>query len=243
MRRSREYLSMPIISVSEGQQIGTVRGLIINPKSMEVAALLVDQKGFFKEQRVIPYTKVKSVGDHAITVDRISNAEKVINLPEIVSLLKDKVALINTKVITETGKVLGVVEEFYIDTKIGKIISLEVANNFLTGLFKGRARLDHCDLITMGKDVIIAAAGAEERLSPADTGISETLKTVVDSTTNLWYSSLQRTKDLSKHLAKGKNHIELPPTDTFPSKAEIVQPESGSEDNTEAKTDDVANEH
>ncbi len=234
---------MPIISVSEGQQIGTVRGLIINPKSMEVAALLVDQKGFFKEQRVIPYTKVKSVGDHAITVDRINNAEKVINLPEIVSLLKDKVALINTKVITETGKVLGVVEEFYIEPKTGKVISLEVANNFLTGLFKGRARLDQNDLVTMGKDVIIATAGAQERLAPADTGISETLKSVVDSTTNLWYSSLHRTRELSKHLARGKNQIELPPSEPIQSRIEIAPPEPEPEENPEARADNIANGH
>lgn len=209
MKKSRHFLSMPIISLTEGQKIGSVRGLVVNPRKMEVSALLVDQKGFFKEQRVIPYTKVNSVGDNAITVDRSNNAEKVVNLPEIVSLIKDKVSLIGSKVITEKGRVLGVVEEFYVDTETGKVLSLEITGSFLQGLFKGRARLDIDDLVTMGKDVVIASGGAEDRLMAIDTGITETLKSVVDSTSNLWNSSVQRTKDLKINLAKGKNRIEL----------------------------------
>jgi len=211
MKKSHEYLSMPIISVSEGQQIGSVRGLIVNSKSMEIAALLVDQKGFFKDQRVIPYAKVRSVGDNAITVDRISNAEKATSLPDIVSMLKDKVSLIGTKVVTESGKVLGSVEEFYLDPSTGSIVSLEIASNFLTGLFKGRARVNRQDLITMGKDVIIAVSGTEERLSAVETGVSETLKNVKDSTAHIFYSSLQRTKELSKHISKGKEQVDSPP--------------------------------
>ncbi len=203
---------MPIISVKEGQQIGSVRGLIINPTNLEVAALLVDQKGLFKEQRVIPYSKVISVGDQAITIDKIASAEKVVNLPETISLVKDRIPIINAKVITENGKALGIVEEFDIDTTTGKIIGIEIASNFVSGLFKGRGFLASCHLVTMGKDVIIAVGGAEDSLTPVETGISETLKNVMDSTSTLWSSSLQKTKDISKHLARGKDRIELTPT-------------------------------
>lgn len=230
-------MSMPIISVTEGQQVGSVGGLVINPQTMEVAALVVEQKGFFKEQRVIPYVRIKSVGDNAITIDRISNAEKAANLPETVTLLKDKIPIINTKVITESGKVLGIVEEFYIDTTSGKITLLEIANNFLTGLFKGRARLNRHDLITMGKDVIIACSGAEDRLIPVDTGISETLKTMVDSTSNLWYSSVQRTKELSKHLSKSKERIELTPSKIAQYTPEQQEQEETSSDKIEESID------
>jgi uncharacterized protein YrrD len=211
LKKSKRYLSMPIVSVSEGQQIGLVKGLVLNPQKMEVSALIVEQKGFFKDQRVIPYSKVKSVGDHAITIDRVNNAEKIISLPEIVTLMKDKLSPIGTKVVTEGGKVLGIVDEFYIDPSSGKIVALEIAGSFLTGLFKGRALLYSQDLVTLGKDVIITALDAEERLSPIDTGISETLKSVLDSTSNLWDSTIQHTKDLSKNLAKKKERIELSP--------------------------------
>ncbi len=211
MKKSKNFLSMPIISVSEGQQIGIVKGLVVNPQKMQVSALLVDQKGFFKDQRVIPYSKVKSVGDHAITIDKTNNAEKAVNLPEIVGLIKEKVSPIGTKVVTESGKGLGSVEEFYIDPSTGKIIALEIAGSFLTGLFKGRALLQSEDLVTIGKDVIITALGAEDRITPVETGISETLKSVLDSTANLWDSTLQHTKELSKSLGKKRDRIELTP--------------------------------
>lgn len=90
MLPSKKILSLPIISLKEGQQIGFVRNIVIDPKAKAVAALMVDPKGFFKEQRIIPYNRVVSIGENVITVSTENQAEKATNLPDILELLKEK---------------------------------------------------------------------------------------------------------------------------------------------------------
>lgn len=223
MKKSREYSSMPIISLSEGQQIGTVRSLVLNHHAMEVAALLIEQKGFFKDQRVIPYSRVRSVGDNAITVDKADTAEKATSLPEIITMIKERFDIHNTKVITESGKVLGLVEEFYVDPVTGAIVCLDISASFLSVLFKGSSRIMRKDLVTLGKDVIIAASKSEDRLIAVETTLAGTLKSVKDSTAQFFNSSIEKTKDLGKHFNKDKALLKFnkfTPTETIDSSSE-----------------------
>ena len=85
---------MPVISLAEGQQIGIVKALVINPLLKSITALMVEQKGWFKEQKYIPYSKVRSVGNDVLTIEYKSSLDKTVGLPEIMDLLKNKVDII-----------------------------------------------------------------------------------------------------------------------------------------------------
>jgi uncharacterized protein YrrD len=173
---SKKFLSLPIISLKEGQQIGFVRNLVIDPKAKAVAALIVDPKGFFKEQRIIPFNRVVSIGENAITVSTESQVEKATNLPDILELLKEKAAIVGIKVITANGRTLGVTEEFYIDPEDGTIASLDISDGKIEGLFNGKARLQANDILTIGTDVVVVAKDCEERLEVFNNGINENVK-------------------------------------------------------------------
>lgn len=179
MLPSKKFLSLPIISLKEGEQIGFVRNLVIDPKNRAVAALIVDPRGFFKEQRIIPFTKVVNIGENAITLSSQGHVEKAANLPEILELLKEKTAIIGIKVITTNGKNIGFVEEFYINPENGSIASLEISSGKIEGLFNGRARLNANEILTIGSDVIVVAKDCEERLELLTKGINENVKTLV----------------------------------------------------------------
>ena len=81
VKASRKYLSLPIISLQEGQQIGYVKSLILDAGTKSLAAIVVDPKGLFKDQRIIPYSKVVSVGDDAITIDKEAPRGKDLKSP------------------------------------------------------------------------------------------------------------------------------------------------------------------
>ncbi|HBI27104.1 MAG TPA: photosystem reaction center subunit H, partial [Peptococcaceae bacterium] len=55
MRKSRQFISLPVVTLEEGKEIGHVRSLVVNPLSGEVAALLIQRGHIFPEQKVIPY--------------------------------------------------------------------------------------------------------------------------------------------------------------------------------------------
>lgn len=183
MKASRKFLSLPIISLREGQHIGYVKSLVFNPQTKSLAAIIVD-KGLFKDQRVIPYNKVVSVGEDAITIDKCAYVEKSTNIPEILDLIKNKLNIIGTKVITESGKTLGVAEEYYINPEDGKMTHIEISGGKIEGFLKGKTQLKAENLITIGQDIIVALKGSEITLTISDKGINDALKTILHSTGN-----------------------------------------------------------
>jgi Uncharacterized protein conserved in bacteria len=151
MRKSKQFVSLPVISLAEGQQIGAIKGLVVNPVQKAVSALLIEQKGWFKEQKYIPFSKVRSIGEDALTIDRRSNAEKGASIPEIVELLKDKAEITGAKLITENGTALGYVDEYYVDLQSGDIVGLEFSGGSLSSWMRGSAFLDINHVRTIGK--------------------------------------------------------------------------------------------
>ncbi len=217
MKKSRKFISMPVVSLQEGTEIGAVRSLIIDPAKMEVAALIIDQRGWFREQKIIPYSKVKSVGTDAVTIDQSSNVQKTVSLPEILKLIKERANPLGTKVIAENGTVLGLVDEYYIDEITGKITGLEITGKLLESLFKGRAMLPIENVRTMGSDIMVVKDGCESQLEKIDGGLQETIHNIKEGTSSLWGSTVQRTKEISKNIKdkyekreKGRNNKTMP---------------------------------
>ena len=209
MKPSRKYLSLPIISLQEGQQIGYVKSLILNAGTKALAAIVVDTKGFFKDQRIIPYSKVVSVGEDAITIDKESHVEKTSSLPELLDLVKEKLTIIGTKMVTETGKTLGIAEEYYVDPETGKITHIEISGGKIEGFLSGKAWISAEYITTIGHDVIISQKGSENSLTVADKGLSDSFKNLMHSTSHL---ASETTHTISSYFKKGKfNAASVPP--------------------------------
>lgn len=196
MRKSKKFIGMPVISLAEGQQLGTVKGLVVDPVGQKVAALIIEQKGWFSEQKFAPYGKVRSVGTDAITIDQSALVEKGTSLPDILKLYKDKIAVIGCKVLAENGAQLGVVDEYYVDETNGNIVGLEVTSTLLNSLMKGKTFLDISFTKTIGKELVVTSNDAAENLVKSDGGFQETVKQLKDSTSQLWDSTVQITKEL-----------------------------------------------
>ncbi|MDR3289006.1 MAG: PRC-barrel domain-containing protein [Peptococcaceae bacterium] len=185
MKASRKFLSLPVISLREGQHVGSVKHLVLDPAAKTVAALVIDPKGFFKDQKIIPYSKVVSIGDDALTIDKGNQVEKATNLPELLDLLKEKTEIIGTKIVTESGKTLGVADEYYIDAKSGKIASIEISGGKIEGLLNGKACLKAEQILTIGHDVIVVAKMSEESLIISDKGFSDSVRNLLHSTSKM----------------------------------------------------------
>lgn len=196
MRKSKKFIGMPVISLAEGQQIGVVKGLVVDPNQQKVAALLIDQKGWFRDQKFAPYAKVRSVGNDAITLDQSSVVEKGTSLPEILSLYKERLSIIGCRVLAENGSQLGQVEEFYVEGSSGNIVGLELSGNLINSMIKGKSFLDISFITTLGKELVVTSNDALDSMVKIDGGLQETVKHIKDSTSQLWESTLQKTKEL-----------------------------------------------
>jgi len=200
MRKSKQFISMPVISLEEGQQIGIIKGLVVDPGLKKVAALIIEQKGWFNDQKFIPYSKVNSVGDDAVTVKHGTMVQKGGNLPEIISLSKNKVKVSGARIVTENGTLMGEAEDYYVNLATGEMIGIEFSGSFINGLFSGKAFLDINHVTTIGKEMIVCSNQALDEAVKLDGGLQERLRGVKDSTSNLWESTIQRTRELGSNV-------------------------------------------
>ncbi|MFZ5646219.1 MAG: PRC-barrel domain-containing protein [Bacillota bacterium] len=200
MRKSKQFQGMSVVSLEEGQQIGSVRGLVINPALKNVAALIIEQKGWFREQKFVPFSKVHSIGEDVITIDRVNRAEKGTSLPEILKLFKDKVNIIGSRLVAENGAVLGLVEEYYVDLQTGDIVGLEFSGGTVNNLFKGSAFLDINYVRTLGTSIIICSNSSIDNIVKMDGGLQEALRNFRENTGHFFGSTFQKTKDLGRSI-------------------------------------------
>lgn len=207
MRKSKRFESMPVISLEEGRQIGHIKSLVVDPAGKKVAALIIEQKGWFKEQRFIPYHKVKSAGSDAITIEKTTNVERAAGLPDIVKLAREKTGIIGARLVAENGTILGCVDEYYVDLATGSITGLEFSGNLLNSLIKGRAFLDTAYVRTLGKEVVVITNEGLDNIFKLDGGLQETVKNIRESTGQLWDNTVQKTKDLGTTLNKSIDKV------------------------------------
>ncbi|MCL6610440.1 MAG: PRC-barrel domain-containing protein [Peptococcaceae bacterium] len=200
MRKSKQFQGMPVISLEEGQQVGTIKGLVINPALKNVAALIIEQKGWFREQKFIPFSKVHKIGDDAVTVDRITRAEKGVSLPEILRLIKERVTVLGSRLVTESGTVLGVVDEYYVDLQTGDIVGLEFSGGTVSNLFKGSAFLDINYVRTLGSSLIICSDSSLDNIVKMDGGLKETFRVFSENTGQLLENTYQKTRGWGRNL-------------------------------------------
>jgi uncharacterized protein YrrD len=195
--RSKELLGLPVISLEEGQQLGVVKDLVIDREETCIAAIVISPKGFFKENRVLPYAKVQSVGSHAVTLAKATRVDK--GLSQQLTKLTGR-SLEGTRIITDKGNALGAVDDVIINSESGKIAFLEINGNLLEGILKKQATLSIEFIKTIGKDVIVASAEAEANLIYSDSSLQHKFKNVSDSTVKVLENTWNKTKDLGRNL-------------------------------------------
>ena len=136
MKTSTEILGLPVISITEGRELGMSKTLLIDAKNGAVAAITIEDDDWYRGVKLIPFESVIAVGADAIT---ITNSENILTLEDAVdfeNLLDENVRIIGTKAITKGGTIQGSVSEIYIGDD-GKVVQCEISDpqgNFLDNI-------------------------------------------------------------------------------------------------------------
>ena len=114
MKKSVDILGLPVISITEGRELGMSKTLLIDAPNRVVAAITIEDEDWYRGVKLIPYDNVIAVGDDAVT---INNSENILTLDaagDFETLLDDNIRVIGTKAITRTGTIQGNISEIFI---------------------------------------------------------------------------------------------------------------------------------
>jgi uncharacterized protein YrrD len=200
MRKSKHLLNLPVFSLEEGQQIGRVKGLVIDPASKAVAALIIEEKGWFKEQKFIPFSRIHSIGENAVTIESSNIIQKGTTLPDMVKFTKDKINITGSRIISENGAILGQVDEYFVDIQSGNIVGLELSTGILNNFMDSKAFLDSGFIRTLGKQVTVCTNDSLNNIIKIEGGIQETMRTVRSKANHAWSSALNKSRELGSTI-------------------------------------------
>jgi uncharacterized protein YrrD len=127
MKKSRDVVGLPVIDLAEGKSLGRVHSLIVNPATRRVEAMEVGERTLLKTKtEVIPFGKLRSIGNDAVTLLDFQAEESPEAPPEMEALLERK--LIGSRLVTEDGSLAGTIEDFSFNVADGALVEL-----FVTG--------------------------------------------------------------------------------------------------------------
>ena len=114
MKKSVDILGLPVISITEGRELGMSKTLLIDAPNRVVAAVTIEDEDWYRGVKLIPYDNVIAVGEDAVT---INNSENILTLDaagDFETLLDDNIRVIGTKAITRSGVIQGTISEIFI---------------------------------------------------------------------------------------------------------------------------------
>lgn len=154
MKNSNQILGLPIISIADGGEIGKVKSLVINPEKGSADFVTIEHDDWQVSVKAIPFKKIIGIGEYAVTVE---NENAIIDLNEIPianQLVNKKIKILNTKIMTRKGELIGEVKEYFLDENNGDIIGMVLIAK------EKQVALPANAVVTYGKDIIIVKEDA-----------------------------------------------------------------------------------
>ncbi len=125
MKKSVDILGLPVISITEGRELGMSKSLLIDAPNRTVAAVTIEDGDWYRGVKLIPYGNVIAVGEDAVTINNSENILTLDGAGEFGTLLNDNIRVIGTKAITRSGVIQGVITEIFIGDD-GRIEKCEI---------------------------------------------------------------------------------------------------------------------
>ena len=173
MIRILDLIGRPVLTIDEGASTGKVSGVLVNSVTGEVTALVVALNDAFEPPRAVPVALVQGVGEDAVMIENSSALVEFSQSPGLRAMGRLDSQIRGLPVVAATGKCLGHVADLLINMETGRVEAYEVAQPAGAGAVGGagdaRAEgaagglLPAAMVATIGRDAVIAAAGAELR--------------------------------------------------------------------------------
>jgi len=154
MRKGKDASGLLVITRDTGKRMGKVEDLVLDRQGSRVLGILVDEAGWFKEAKVVPWPLFRVIGLDAVIIDDETSVKKASEVPEMSEVLEGGNVLIGSRVATTEGRELGTIEEFYFDPQTGAVKGFELSGG------KGRSFLPTPASLQTGEDVALVDPSA-----------------------------------------------------------------------------------
>lgn len=171
MKRSQQIIGLPIISISDGNEVGKVKNIIINADRGSIDYFVVDCGIQVLSTRVIPTTDVLGIGEYAMTILNPEAISDISKIPAAIDMLQKNITVKGTKVLTKKGSLIGETGDIYVDVdRECSIAGIE----YIADITQKKIRLiPRSCVITFGKTLMVVEDDVQNKLLDDPSELSE----------------------------------------------------------------------
>ena len=115
MKKTQEIIGLPIISIFDGTEIGTVKNIIISAEDRAIKFVIIDSGLHLLGAKVISTEKILGIGEYAVTVEDDHVVSMISKIPAAIDLLEKGVIIKGAKMLTKKGRLAGEISEIFVD--------------------------------------------------------------------------------------------------------------------------------
>jgi len=159
MFKLREIIGLPILVLDTGENVGEAKDLVFELTDRKVLALIL-KSGLFGGSKAVLFDGIEKIGEDTVAV---SNKRYLVKAKTIASerpVFGER--LIGSKVFSEDGKKVGILEDVAINIDDGSIAEIEVSCGWLSDISEGLVALPGLFLKNVGKDFVIISSEFEK---------------------------------------------------------------------------------
>ncbi len=170
MKKTQEIIGLPIISISDGIEVGRVKNIITNAAKGAIDYVVVDSGIQILSAKIIPTVNILGIGEYAVTIENEEAINDLSKIPAAIDLLQKNIQVTGTKVLTKKGRLIGEVGDIYVDENDScNILGLE----YIADITHKKIRIiPRASVITFGKNLVVVIEDVEGTLldKPGDLG-------------------------------------------------------------------------
>ena len=158
--RSSEVAGLPVISIADGERLGTVARVYVDPAAKRVVGFAYEASpGIFSPDSAprVDAERIRSLGPDALTLDD-RDAVRGEGIDTAIAALTTLDELAGREVLTRGGAALGRIAGASFDERSFGLTELEVARGLLVGTWAAPIG----QVLTIGRDYVIVADGIWE---------------------------------------------------------------------------------
>ncbi|QFT89986.1 PRC-barrel domain protein [Bacillus sp. THAF10] len=154
MRTFSRVKGMLIYDIASGNKIGRILDFCIEEPG-QLKGLIMDGKGIFHRQKLLPFEYIQSFGEDGVMVDK--------HLLTPISKEKGQVyfhhyhGIKGKSFMTGEGQNLGLLEDVYFDEETGTIVGYEVTDGFFADFVEGKKIIRNPSDLIIGKDTVVVS--------------------------------------------------------------------------------------
>jgi uncharacterized protein YrrD len=207
-RDATELMSMPVISMSEGKQLGKVKDVLFDPEQHALLGLMVTPSSAMDSTMLVAKERINAIGDAAITVSDAAALQEVASQERAREIIDSCIHLRGTSVVSETGNSLGTIDKILIDDS-GNVAAYRASSGLLG--FGSKTDITPAEVISVGEDAIVVAWSAEQTGTEGEAGSATTTRSPKGATRARTYDTLAESSDQTPRRHPDDT---VPPTNT-----------------------------